>query len=99
MSTDTLSEEREVTRAVVRINAVLTGIILGLLLGIGLFIATNWLLIRGGPNVGLHLSLLNQYFPGYSVTFVGSLIGFFWAFLTGFIGGYLVGAIYNRLTA
>ncbi len=44
-----------------------------------------------------HLSLLNQYFIGYSVTFVGSLIGFAYAFVIGFASGYLVARIYNGL--
>ena len=86
-------EEDIITSAVVRMNALVTGAILGLLLGLILFLATNWLVIRGGENPGPHLQLLAQYFPGYSVTFLGSLIGFFWAFLSGL----LLGAIYNKL--
>ena len=30
--------------------------------GVGLFLATVWLLFRGGPNVGEHLGLLANYF-------------------------------------
>jgi hypothetical protein len=94
----TLNEEEQIiTRAVVRINAGLTGLVAGFLLGLGLFIATNWLVLKGGPDPGSHLSLLSQYFPGYSVTFVGSLIGFVYAFTIGFLGGALVGAVYNKL--
>jgi hypothetical protein len=39
--------------------------------------------------------LLGQFFIGYRVTFVGSLIGFGYGFATGFIAGYLVATLYN----
>ena len=47
------------------------------ILALGLFIATNWLVIKGGERVGPHLQLLSQYFIGYRVTFLGSFIDFF----------------------
>jgi hypothetical protein len=72
------------------------GLVLGLLCGISLFIATNWLVIKGGDPVGPHLALLSQYFIGYRVSFVGSLIGFLYAFVIGGLGGVLIGWIYNR---
>ena len=63
--------------------------------GLGVFIATNWLVLKGGKAVGPHLSLLSQFFIGYRMTFVGSLIGFGYAFVYGFIGGYFVARMYN----
>lgn len=83
--------------AIRRLNARAWGIALGLLLGSGLFFATNLLVMRGGPNMGQHLSLLRVYFPGYSVSFIGSLIGFVYAFVLGYALGRVVGTIYNRL--
>ena len=65
--------------------------------GLGLFLATNVLVLKGGPNPGPHLSLLKVYFPGYRVTFLGSLIGFVYAFVVGYALGRLIGAFYNRL--
>ena len=53
--------------------------------GLGVFVATNWLISEGGPVVGPHLALLGQFFIGYRVTFVGSLVGFLWAFAVGFL--------------
>jgi amino acid permease len=97
MKTKQLSEEQAIERVLIRVNATMIGITLGLLLGTGLFVATNWLVIRGGPLVGLHLGLLRQYFPGYSVSFVGSLVGFVYASLVGFGTGLLIGSVYNRL--
>jgi hypothetical protein len=83
--------------ALLRMNARAWGIGMGLLLGAVLFIATNILVIRGGPNMGQHLGLLAIYLPGYSVSFVGSLIGFVYAFVGGYGLGRLLGMVYNYL--
>ena len=79
----------------VRLNARAWGIALGLCFGLGLFAATNILLLRGGEDMGSHLGLLSQYFPGYDVHFVGSLIGFGYAFVLGFVIGWGVCKAYN----
>ncbi|MBP1608636.1 MAG: hypothetical protein H6Q04_871 [Acidobacteria bacterium] len=90
-------EEEIISRVVIRMHATLTGVVLGLIFGLGLFFATIWLVLKGGPNPGAHLILLGQYFPGYSVTFVGSLIGFLYAFVIGFATGAFLGFLYNKL--
>ena len=82
---------------VVRLNAVIVGLVTGLMAGLAVFVATNWLILKGGRVVGPHLALLGQFFIGYRVTFVGSLIGFVWAFVVGFLVGVAVVWIYNRL--
>lgn len=79
------------------LNAQAWGISFGLLAGSGLFLATNFLLIKGGPGVGRHLAMLSAFFPGYRVTFAGSLIGFVYAFVCGWALGRIIGAVYNRL--
>ncbi len=91
--------DADLRRAIQRLNARAWGITMGLLLGGGLFLATNFLVLRGGANVGQHLSLLRLYFPGYRVTFAGSFIGFVYAFVLGYALGRLIGAVYNRLVA
>jgi hypothetical protein len=83
--------------ALLRINARAWGVAFGLMLGVGLFLATNILVIRGGEVVGPHLALLGVFLPGYSVTFVGSLIGFVYLFVIGYAFGRLIGEVYNRL--
>jgi protoporphyrinogen oxidase len=70
----------------------------GLAMGVGsvcgllVFLATVWLVIKGGP-AGMYLQLLNQYFFGYTVTLKGAFIGlaysFFWGFLFGWLFAYL----------
>jgi hypothetical protein len=72
-----------------RLNARAWGIATGLLFGGGLFLATIFLVIRGGPMVGQHLRLLSVFFPGYQVTWLGAIIGFVYAFVLGYV--------YNRL--
>ena len=89
--------EKALNDALLRLNGRAWGITAGMLLGLGLFIATNILVLKGGPNVGQHLNLLGVFFPGYSVTFVGSLIGFVYAFVVGYAVGRLIGAVYNRM--
>ncbi len=91
------ASEPSLRLAVARLNARAWGISVGLLLAVGLFVATNVLVIKGGPNPGPHLSLLRAYFPGYRVTFLGSLIGFVYAFVLGYALGRMIGAVYNRL--
>ena len=87
-------EEVILTR-LVRLNAKIQGVVIGLVTGVALFIATNWLVLKGGRDVGRHLSLLGQFFIGYRVTFLGSLIGFAYGFVCGFVVGYSVARIYN----
>jgi len=69
----------------------------GFICGLGVFVATNWLIIKGGEPVGPHLRLLGQFFIGYRVTFMGSLIGSAYGFITGWACGIAVGWIYNRI--
>lgn len=94
---DLLDEEIEdaILTRLMYLDSTLVGIVTGLCLGMGIFLATNFLIIKGGPVVGPHLALLGQYFLGYKVTFIGSLIGLAYGFVTGFIIGYCVSRLYN----
>ncbi len=72
-------------------------VVIGLASGMGLFIATLWLVIRGGDVVGPTLGLLNNYFPGYSVTWGGAFVGFVYAAALGALVGWTLAFIYNRI--
>lgn len=90
--------ERElIRRQVARLRSGILAVVFGLVCGTGLWLATVWLLIRGGPEVGEHLGLLRHYYPGYSVTWTGSVIGFVYGALTGAVIGWSVGSIYNLI--
>jgi hypothetical protein len=91
-------EEIVLTR-MVRLNATVQGVVTGLMVGVGIFVATNWLVLKGGEVVGPHLALLGQFFIGYRVTFIGSLIGAAYGFGCGFIVGGLVAITYNWLVS
>jgi hypothetical protein len=90
-------EDNQVEKAVILLNAKLLGIVLGFLSGAGLFLATNFLVVKGGPHVGAHLGLLANFFPGYRVTFLGSIVGFCYAFVVGFLIGVVLGTVYNKI--
>lgn len=90
-------DETALQDAMLQLNGRAWGIALGLLFGMGLFVATNVLVLKGGPRVGPHLSLLGVYLPGYSVTFLGSVIGFVYLFVIGYGVGRLLGMAYNRM--
>ena len=94
-----IEEQREVAAVLARLNARAWGIATGLLFGAGLFLATMFLLLKGGENVGQHLGLLSVYFPGYDVTIPGAFIGFVYGFVVGYALGRVIGAVYNRLVA
>ena len=101
LQTESQNEEK-LFSGVLRFKAKVFGLILGLFTGLVIFIATNWLVIKGVQRdhhgayvVGPHLQLLGQFFIGYRVSFLGSIIGFAYGFALGSLGGTLIGYIYN----
>jgi len=92
-------EEEKLFRGVLLLNAKVLGLVLGITLALVVFVATNWLVIKGGEHVGRHLQLLSQYFLGYRVSFIGSLIGAAYGFTIGTLCGALIGWIYNWIVA
>jgi hypothetical protein len=89
--------EERLFSGVLWLNAKVFGLTLGLVFGLALFLATNWLVIKGGKPVGPHLALLSQYFIGYRVSFLGSVIGFFYGFAVGTLCGSFIGWLYNKI--
>jgi len=96
MGTDN-THEKDIVSNVSQSDPKILGLTLGILFGLIVFVATNWLVIKGGQEVGPHLQLLNQFFIGYEVSFVGSIIGLVYSFVIGFIFGTLFGWIYKSL--
>ena len=97
MTADQGSVERVVMTRMLRVHAGVNGIVTGLIAGLGIFLATNWLVLKGGPVVGPHLALLAQFLVGYRVTFAGSLIGFGYGFVLGFAIAYAISWLYNQI--
>jgi 4-hydroxybenzoate polyprenyltransferase len=88
-----------INHAVARLRAWVMAVVFGLTSGTGLFVATAWLVIRGGPQVGQTLGLLRHYFPGYSVSWSGAFLGFFYAAVVGGVVGWTIAYIYNQIVA
>lgn len=65
----------------------------GVLWGLVLFVIT---LVAAGRGIGQNLSHLSAIFLGYGVTYLGSLIGLIYGFVSGLIAGWLLAVIYNR---
>ena len=80
-----------------RLRAGIVAVVSGMVAGFGIFASSHWLVIKGGENVGQNLGLLRSYYPGYSVTWQGSLLGFFYGALTGAALGWCVAWLYNLL--
>ena len=79
------------------LNTSILALSTGLICGAIIFVATNWLVLKGGNPVGPHLQLLSQFFWGYRVTFMGSFVGFLYGFVSGGFCGGCVGWIYNKI--
>ena len=88
---------QEISHVVARIQARVLALVCALIGGMGLFIMTAWLLVQNGPGAGQHLRLLGAYFIGYTVTWPGSIVGFFYGALLGGLIGWTIGTIYNRM--
>ncbi len=79
-----------------KINTVVLGISIGILWGLIVFAAVWDIHLRGGT--GEHLVLLNRFYPGFTISPLGSVIGLLYGFVSGFIGGWIVGGLYNILS-
>jgi len=104
MGDEKIQNDEKLLRGILHLNVKILGLVLGILMGLVIFVGTNWLLIKGGqmtPDgkyvVGPHLQLLGQFFIGYKVSFLGSIIGFFYGFALGTLCGSAIGWIYNKI--
>ena len=88
--------EEALLASVIRINTAMTATIGGVLGAVGMWCATAVLLIKGGENVGAHLSLLSIFLPGYEVSWTGACVGAFWGAVVGATGGAVVYWSYSR---
>lgn len=71
-----------------------TGLVAGLIVA-----AATAFIVLLRPQPEPRLDLLSHYFYGYTVSWGGAVIGFFWAFAVGFVGGWFVAFVRNFVTA
>lgn len=91
------SESEMLVTAIAKLRASVMAVTFGLAGGVGLFLSTAWLVIRGGEIVGPHLGLLNNFFPGYSVSWLGAFVGLFYGALVGACAGWILAWTYNQV--
>jgi hypothetical protein len=76
------------------------GTALGAAVGVVMFGLTAIHLLRDpAPGAALDLKLLANYFYGYTPTWPGALVGMFWGFVVGFVGGWFVAFCRNLVIA
>ncbi len=90
--------EEALARVFMRLDRTAFGAAVGIVSGATLFAATLALVLKGGSVVGPNLRLLAQYFPGYRVTPVGSLLGLAYGFCAGYLVGWLFAFLRNAAT-
>jgi protoporphyrinogen oxidase len=91
--------ENVLTRTFARLDRFAFATAVGSVSGLLIFLATIWLVIKGGEVVGPNLRLLSQYFVGYTVTVRGAFIAFAYSVLWGFLFGWLFAYLRNLFLA
>ncbi|MBN2478245.1 bacteriophage holin [Candidatus Micrarchaeota archaeon] len=71
------------------------GLSAGIVGGFGLFFATLFSIFTGLATD--FLVMVSDFYPGYSITIIGAIIGFVYALIDCFVFGYVFGWIYNYL--
>lgn len=86
-----------IIRSLAKLDPLALGIAAGTFAGLVIFTTTNFLIYKGGEEIGPNLQLLSQYFIGYEVTETGSLIGLAYGFFFGFFLGALIAFLRNSI--
>lgn len=84
-----------IVKTFARMDKTAFGFAVGSVSGLFFFLATIWLVIKGGATIGPRLALLGQYFIGYTVTVKGAFVAFFYGMLWGFFFGCLFAWLRN----
>jgi hypothetical protein len=77
-----------------RLDGMRLGIAGGIVWGLSIFFLT---LIASGTGYGTEFLSILEFFPGYTISWPGSAVGFIWGFVDGFIGLGLIAWIYNHI--
>ncbi len=93
------THEEILAPALARMDKLAFAVSVGTASGLLIFLATLWLVLKGGDVVGPNLRLLENYFFGYTVTVKGAFLAFAYAFLWGFLLGWLIAYLRNLFLA
>jgi hypothetical protein len=80
-----------------KLDPLALGVALGVVSSVGLLLATAILLLKDGEHIGQTLTLLNNYLPGFQVSWSGVWIGGVEAAAIGFTLGYLGASLRNQV--
>ena len=79
-----------------KLKPVALGLSLGILWG-GVLFLTSWLSYFTGYGKSFLDAMAGSLYPGYTISPLGSFLGLVYGFIDLFIGGMLLGWIYNRI--
>jgi len=91
-------EDRELLLAFAPVDKRAFGVAVGIALALAIFMATLASMMLN-PEGHFHLGLLGQYFAGYSVSWIGALIGAGWGLFVGFVAGWFAAFARNFAVA
>jgi hypothetical protein len=77
-----------------RLNTRAFALACGVVWGSAILLATVWLVAFGFH--GQLMQQLDHFYFGYSVSWLGAVIGGIWGFCDGFIGGWVLAWLYNK---
>ena len=80
------------------VHKVALGVAVGAISGVGIFVLTVFHVVLQ-PQDALDIGLLSHYFAGYTVSWVGALIGLFWGVTVGFVAGWFLAFVRNFVIA
>jgi len=72
------------------------GLALGLMVGLFFSLTTCWLLLIDSN--GVSFSKLSLLFFGYTLSWLGAFVAFFWGFVYGFFFGVFLAWLYNIIS-
>ena len=78
-----------------KLNVKAFGLTCGLIWGFGLFLLTWWIIAFEGSTHDA--TFIGHVYRGYDISPAGSVIGLFWAFADGMIGGAVFAWLYNLI--
>ena len=81
--------------AKMKINVKAFSLTCGIVWGFGLFLLTWWIIAFEGATG--EPTLIGRLYRGFTISPVGSFIGFIWAFVDGLIGGAIFAWLYNLI--
>ena len=76
-----------------KLNKNAFGLAAGILWGVCIFLATIWVMYRGG---GATFGKLDQFYIGYEISWLGAFIGLIYGFVEGYIFGWLFAWLNNK---